>query len=351
MSKNHFMRNVGLLFCLLSLAITAQARNKPQTPTNSESSGTPSQLSAEAAVHLGHGGLRYTIQVRKFEDLTPIKFIPPQGLGWILGGAAGGHMEDKGDLGSALASLLGDALESSGRFIVIADQEMRSEILAEQEETVGSDRFAQGAKGPQKGRMSTAQLLVRGKLLGITENAKQKSSGFDLGQLKIGGGKSELAIELAIEVYNSTTGQVVANEVIKGISNKKDSKLRIGPWEQREKSGDTFMQAAQNAILSGVDLIMSNLDGILWLGNVVLVKDDEIALNRGLREGLTVGQRLDVGSADELIDPDTGETLDWSLNRVGTLEVVRLAEKVAYCRAIDTTRPIEKGMTVTPERN
>ena len=96
------------------------------------------------AVAYGAGGnLRYSITVTKF----------PNEAGW----------SGRWDVGNGFTTILTDALQQSGKFIVLGDSEMRQEAMAEQD-LAATGRMAGGAKAPQMGRMTPAQLLVRGSI-------------------------------------------------------------------------------------------------------------------------------------------------------------------------------------------
>jgi len=80
----------------------------------------------------------------------------------------------------------------------------------------------------------------------------------------------------------------------------------------------------------------------------MLVKSDKIIINRGEREGVSVGQQFQVGSIEELVDEDTGEVLDVDITTVGNIEVTRTKEKLAYCKPLSGGAEMAKGMTVMP---
>src|ERR1700729_16712 len=87
------------------------------------------------------GGLRYTVAVSKFEN----------------------HANYSGQfaLSDTWGAVLTDALQRSGHFIVIAEADMRSAAMAEQDFAAGN-RAAHGDKAPVVGAMTPAQLLVKG---------------------------------------------------------------------------------------------------------------------------------------------------------------------------------------------
>ena len=78
---------------------------------------------------------------------------------------------------------------------------------------------------------------------------------------------------------------------------------------------------------------------------MMIAKGSKIYINRGTREGVTMGQTFDVGKAEVIRDPDTGEILDQSTEKIGTIKVVKLKEKLAVCEVVEGG-DIKKGMIV-----
>ena len=85
-------------------------------------------------------GLRYSITVSKFENRS----------GW----------RGQWDLGHAWGAVLTDALNQTGRFIVLGEKDMRNEALREQD-LAASGRTAGGRNVVVTGQMTPAQLLVK----------------------------------------------------------------------------------------------------------------------------------------------------------------------------------------------
>ena len=103
-----------------------------------------------------------------------------------------------------------------------------------------------------------------------------------------------------------------------------------------------------DAVAQAVQFLSEQLENIPWEGTVVLVKPDKMVINRGSREGVTEGMTFEVGSIEELVDPDTGEVLDVELTRVAILKVTKVKEKISYCKAVDGGSKVAKGMSVFP---
>jgi len=287
-----------------------------------------------AAVAMADGGnLRYTITVSKFENQA----------GW----------HGQWDLGDAWGAILTDQLTQSGRFIVLGEKDMRAEALAEQD-FAASGRTAGGNKAPQTGRMTPAQLLVKGAITHVEENKSGAGGGLSFKGISLGGDKGSAEINVTIYVVDSTTGQVKASKSVVGKSAKRGLRLgysgsalgglggNLGGFEK-----DNMGLATTDAINQAMEFIIAQLESIPWSGSVSLVKPDKLIINRGTREGVAVGMAFNVGKTEELVDDDTGEVLDVEMTTLGTVTVTEVKEKVAYTTPLEGA---EKGMSVLPAK-
>lgn len=276
------------------------------------------------------GGLRYSITVTKFKNEA----------GW----------RGKWDIGDGFSTIMTDVLNETGKFIVLGDSEMRGAALAEQD-FAASGRTAGGKKAPKVGRMTPAQLLVRGSITHVQETGGGKG-GLNFKGIRLGGSKASAEVNITIYLVDSETGQVVASQKVTGKSGKRGlgvgyygSKLGGLTGNLEGFKSDNVGQACEAAVSEGVKFLIQQLDKIPWEGSVILVKDDRIILNRGAREGVSAGMQFNVGSVEELVDPDTGEVLDTEMTVVAEIEAADVKEKITYCRKL-SGRDIEKGMTV-----
>ena len=278
------------------------------------------------------GNLRYTIMVNKFENKA--------------------NWRGQWDLGDAWGTILTDQLVQSGKFIVLGEADMRGAAIAEQD-FAASGRTAGGKKAPKTGRMSPAQLLVKGAITHV-QDTKGAGGGFGFKGFSIGGDGGSAEINVTIYIVDSTTGQVKASKSVTGKSGKKGLSLGyhgsalggltgdLGGFEK-----DNMGQATTDAINQAMEFLVGQLDSIPWEGSVSLVKPDKLIINRGSREGVAVGMKFDIGNVEEVVDEDTGEVLDSEMTKVGTVTVTEVKEKVAY------TTPLEgaaKGMGVHPAK-
>ena len=275
------------------------------------------------------GNLRYSIMVSKFENRS--------------------NWSGQWNLADTFGSVLTDSLQQTGRFIVIAEKDMRGEAMAEQD-FAESGRTAGGKKAPVKGQMTPAQLLVKGEITHFQASTTGGGAGVRIGGFRIGGGTDTAEINAVIYVVDSTTGQVVASKKVVGRAER--SALDVG-FSDRNWGADiggfkktNVGKAVEKAIDEAVAFISMQLDKIPWEGTVVMVKDGKVYINRGAREGVEPGQRFVIGDAQQIRDPDTGEVLDTSIDKAGTIEIESVKEKLSIGRPVHGGERIQRGMAV-----
>ena len=107
--------------------------------------GLVSSLMAEENVIKSppQGNLRYTIMVEEFVNDA---------------GYSG-----KYSIGDGMTTAMTNILSKSGWFVVLGDKDMRDAAMKEQD-FAASGRAATGKKAPKMGRITTAQLLVKGSI-------------------------------------------------------------------------------------------------------------------------------------------------------------------------------------------
>jgi curli biogenesis system outer membrane secretion channel CsgG len=279
------------------------------------------------------GNLRYSITVTKFKNEA----------GW----------QGQWSVGDGMKTSMTNLLHESGWFIVLGDDEMRQEAMKEQD-FAASGRTAQGKKAAKIGRMTPAQLLVRGSITHVQNDTGGGGGGFSFQGISIGGSAGEAEMNITIYLVDSETGQVVASTDVIGKSGRKGFTVGYHGGALGGLGGDfgghkndNVGKAMEDAVGQAVVFLIDQLDAIPWEGSVVLVKGSEIVINRGSREGVEVGRQFKVGGVDELVDPDTGEVLDSEMTEVGTIKVTKTKEKISYCTAM-TGSGIQKGMSVFP---
>jgi curli biogenesis system outer membrane secretion channel CsgG len=260
------------------------------------------------------GGLRYSVVVDKFENKT-----------------------DNHRLGDEWATLLTSALHENGHFIVVAQDDMQLKALKEQLRGL-SGVTAQGKKTAARGRMTPAQLLVKGVLTAFEQGEDNQGGGFGIGPLRINAGRTKTEVRGTIQMIDATTGAVVAAKNFTGAAQSgafslghhdgnKEGNIKMG-------KGDHVQEALEKAITQVISWMAGQLSSVPWRGSVLKVDGQSIIVNRGSREGIASGDELIAGESEILSDPDTGETLDEVVHERARLRVTQVSERTATCSVV-----------------
>jgi curli biogenesis system outer membrane secretion channel CsgG len=273
------------------------------------------------------GGLRYTIQVTKFENKA----------GW----------SGQWSLGDGWGAVLTEKLQASGKFIVIAEADMRDAAMDEQDFAASGRTVSGSSKGPKVGQMTPAQLLVKGVITAFDDGSKGSGGVSYKGiGLRTKGGKA--MISGTVYVVDATTGQVTASEPFeaevksRGLSvsvSKNGFYGDVGGF-QKTPAGKVMAEACDQV----VKFLHSQTEAVRWSGKIVKGGVDSIIINRGTREGVKAGMVFRLGEMEEIRDPDTGELLDNDFFETSKIEVTRVKEKIAYCKLVSGDTP-ERGQT------
>jgi curli biogenesis system outer membrane secretion channel CsgG len=276
------------------------------------------------------GGLRYSITVSQFENRS----------GWY----------GSWDIGDAWGTVLTDMLNQTGRFIVLGETDMRYASMDEQD-FAASGRTASGKKAPVTGQMTPAQLLVKGAITHAQGDTGGAGGGIRIKGIRIGGGGGKGEVNATIYIVDSTTGQVLATRNVVGTHERKSFDVGYSTYGWGADVGghtnDNVGLAVQDACAEAVAFLIEQLPNVQWTGSVVLVKGDKVYVNRGTREGVSIGQNFTVGEVEILRDPDTGEVLDESMTQVARLTVSQVKEKLSIADVTSgEVSAVAKGMTI-----
>jgi curli biogenesis system outer membrane secretion channel CsgG len=263
-------------------------------------------------VAAAENGLKYTIVVSKFDNRS--------------------NWSGQFNLGDAWGAVLTDILNQSGRFIVLAENDMRQEASNERNSNP---------------HVIPAQLLVKGVITHV-QNTGGQSGGFGIHGLHIGGSNSKSEINITMYVVEAGTGQVLASKSVVGTAVKGGMVIGTRHAVFGNYGAENLGKAVENAASQGVEWMITQLPKIRWTGTVVMNNNGNIYLNRGTREGINGGQEFIVGSAEVLRDPTTGEVLDEMVTETARIRVVSVKEKISICEVISgNPDSIQQGMRVT----
>jgi len=276
------------------------------------------------------GGLRYSITVSRFENRS----------GWA----------GQWDIGDAWGTVLTDMLNQTGRFIVLGETDMRYAAMEEQD-FAASGATAGGKKAPVTGQMTPAQLLVKGTITHAQEDTGGQGGGIRIKGIRIGGGGGKGEVNATIYIVESSTGQVLASRSVVGTHERQsmDVGYATGSWGASfgGHSNDNVGLAIQDACAEAVAFLLEQLPNVQWTGTVVMVKGGKVYINRGTREGVSLGQTFTVGEVEVIRDPDTGEVLDESMTELAQLRVSEVKEKLSIAEVTSgDAASVAKGMAI-----
>jgi hypothetical protein len=203
--------------------------------------------------------------------------------------------------------------------------------------------------------MTPAQLLVKGAITHVQDSTTGGGGGLNFKGIRLGGSGDKAEINATIYIVDSRTGQVKASTKVVGKAGRKG--LAVGysgsalgglTGDMAGFKKDNVGKATEDAVAQSVEFLIKQLEKIPWEASVVSSKDGKVLINRGSREGVSEGQTFVVGQMEETTDPDTGEILDSSVSKVGTIVTKTVKEKISICEATDGAKKIEKGMSVQP---
>ena len=323
------MSHKGLsIVCISAVAVSMTAHSAfalwGKTETKTES--------ANAQMNLGeYKGLKHAIGCKDFENQA----------GW----------SGSWDLGNNMSIMLESALFDSGRFVIV-EREKLTDVVAEQD-LAASGRAAK-SKVAQTGKIRSARYIGTGAITGVEDSQSGGGGGLSFKGIRIGGGKSEAQINLIVKLIDTTTGEIVAKESIKGKAG--NTSLNVG-LDVSGVSTDLggfkktpIGEAAQDCINQAAAFIAKKMEEFPFDGAVIKVTDKgQVLINRGSEFGVDVGQELVMTTeGEEIMDPDSGEILGKEDGEViGKVKVVKTAEKMSYCDVTEGEKAPEPGTVVT----
>ncbi|MBI5828602.1 MAG: hypothetical protein HZB20_03465 [Chloroflexi bacterium] len=172
--------------------------------------------------------LLITLAVAQGQDV--VRARPVVGIPMLKKRIAVTHFDNKAnvqgqaELGTGFADSLADALVKTGRYIVVERAEIQN-VMKEQD-FAQSGRTAETANAPQIGRLLTAQIQITGSILHVDTQTQQQGGGFAFQGFSIGGGGGKAEVTIALRIIDTTSGQVLDSQQIKGIARK--SSLALG---------------------------------------------------------------------------------------------------------------------------
>ncbi len=245
------------------------------------------------------------------------------------------NWQGQAELGTGFADSLADALIKTGRFIVVERAELQN-VMKEQD-FAQSGRTADTANAPQIGKLLTAQIQITGSILHVDTQTQQQGGAIGFRGFSIGGGGGKAEVAIALRIIDTTSGQVLDSQQIKGIARKSGMALGFahggfgGGMSSLNKTplGD----AVVDALFQAVALITARLEQVPWQGRIVKAEGTAIYINAGANFGVKPGDRFACfHPGQSMIDPETGLNLGSKDSKYGAIEVVDVQDKFSVAK-------------------
>ncbi len=233
-------------------------------------------------------------------------------------------------LGDGMRSMLVEALQKTGKFIVVERGEGLKDIKEEQALKKAGDSRGAGAEG---GALMAAQALFRGEITDFTpEQQGGKFSTGNLGPLSgLSVGTKNASVGVLVRWFDTTSGEVIDSwqasekQSSVGFAVQGYHKIPFGT----EAYTKTPIGKATNAVISKVvDKIVAAMAKVPFQCKVIKATGSEVFLNVGSDSGVGVGDKYELyGMGEALIDPDTGANLGADKTRIGVITVTKVQPK------------------------
>lgn len=251
-----------------------------------------------------------------------------------------------------MTAMLSAALVKDGRFVVVERPGLAG-VVAEQ--TLGQGRATTAETAPKAGQLIGASILVRGTLTKFEPAAGGTS--INLGGLPVGsflstlgpraaiGNKSSL-LEISLTLIDTTTGQVISTSAAQGTASSSSADLTLVNSNTGASAGiGTFQatpigQAGEQAIIKAVDQIAIGMKGVAWSALVVDASDGTVYVNAGADRNVRSGLYLSVYHKGKVFtDPSTGVILDVAMDKIGTIQINSVREKMSVASVVSGQLP------------
>jgi len=260
-----------------------------------------------------------------------------RGVEWAVGSG----------IADMIATLLTEQAKKTGRFRVVERQRIQ-EALAEQD--LGKSGRIAPETAARIGRLLGAQALLMGSVTQFAVDIDRVDLPFNWGGF--GGDRATARVEIDGRLVDSETGEVLSALTGKGKTHQYGVRIRRGDLAGLDIGSERFARsilgrATRGAVEQMVKLVAEDLTDHRHAreflaertGLVVHIDSDDVMINLGARNGVRPGDIFEVVRQREVIrDPETNEILKVIEDKIGTLTVRTVEEKVSVGR-VDLAAP------------
>jgi len=222
--------------------------------------------------------------------------------------------------GEGITDMVTTELVKSGQYTVIEREEI-NRILKEQNFS-NTDRVTQET-ATQIGKLLGVELAVMGSVNEFGHNDRKTS--LSVGGRSAGVGMLTAVAAIDIRIINTTTGEILAADNVRR-SKKSPSlslSLRRGSLGSVNKFNESIIgKVTREAVDDVVKLVGKNIETSTWHASIITVKNGQVYINSGAKDGVQVGEEfIVIRKGEALIDPDTGISLGAIEEEIGKIKV------------------------------
>jgi curli biogenesis system outer membrane secretion channel CsgG len=224
-------------------------------------------------------------------------------------------------VGHGMADMLITALVKTGKYRVFERAEMEKLL---QEQGLGMSGITTPESAAKAAKVMGVEVAVIG---AVTEfGYKKQSTGGALKKIGIGASVSKQSATVGIDVRLVS---VSSSEILTAENIRKEKSKMGGSFENNDISlgsqsefDETLVGKATREAVDEIVKILGNASGAASGYKIVSASGGKVIINGGKEDGINVGDRFTIFRAgEELIDPDSGESLGSEESQVGVIEV------------------------------
>jgi len=242
--------------------------------------------------------------------------------------------EEMGRIVESLDSQLIDRINATRKFDVVGRSDL-ADVIKEQD--LGASGNVDAKTAAQAGKLAGAKYLL------ITtvddfQDYVEKATFEGTGRSAT---KRVFRLSVVGKVYDSSTGKLLesanfqtGNDEFKKIQEERSYVVKDG------ELSDEMMVAVSRDL---AQKIANRIADVVFPAKVLLKRDKDITINRGEGGGVSVGDTFNVFAlGEEMIDPDTKESLGREEVKVGKVKITQVNPKTSTAEILDDTG-IDKG--------
>lgn len=251
-------------------------------------------------------------------------------------------------VGHGMADMVTTALVKSGRYRVFERAEIDKVM---QEQALGQSGVVTPESAAKAGKMLGAEIALVG---AVTEfGYKKQSTGGALKRIGVGAAVSKQSATVGVDVriVNISTGEILKADNVRKEHAKSGLSVdtREGSFDNQAQFDESVVGKATRAAIEEIVKLLDEQTGgdAPWEAKVVMMKDGQVIINGGSESEVKIGERFTVyRGGEEMVDPDTGESLGAEETKIGEIEVVNNnfggKGKASACKIVSGT-DFQKG--------